>query len=98
MLGGWGEGGREGLICPPSCSNKRRPPAPTAHAGRGHSEGEPGPRRARARTLTPPQGQAGPGGAEGGAPPGPRRLPGKAGSGEELTGRGGRHRPRSCRR
>lgn len=48
-LGGWGEGGREGLICPPSCSNKRRPPARTAHAGRGRSEGESVPRHARAR-------------------------------------------------
>ena len=54
--------------------------------------------RARARTRTPPQGRARPGGAEGGEPPGPRRLAGKAGSGEELTGRGGRHRPRSGRR
>lgn len=26
-FGGWGDGGREGLICPPSCSNKRRPSA-----------------------------------------------------------------------
>lgn len=48
-LGGWGEGGRKGLICPPSCSNKRRPPARTAHAGRGRSEGEQARRRARAR-------------------------------------------------
>lgn len=46
--GGWGEGGREGLICPSSCLNKRRPPAWTAHAGRGRSEGEPAAPRARA--------------------------------------------------
>lgn len=59
-LGGWGEGGREGLICPPSCSNKRRPPAQTAHAGRGRSEGEPaGTPRARAHAVA----SAGRGGA-----------------------------------
>lgn len=61
-LGGWGEGGREGLICPPSCSNKRRPPARTAHAGRGRSEGEPVRPRARAPARAhkpaPPQGGA----------------------------------------
>lgn len=80
MPGGWGEGGREGLICPPSCSNKRRPPARTAHAGRGRSEGESVPRRARARAhagASAGSGWAGrgwaglggarPGGAEGGA-------------------------------
>lgn len=40
MPGGWGEEGSEGLICPPSCSNKRSPTARSAHARRGRSEGE----------------------------------------------------------
>lgn len=87
--GGWGEGGREGLICPPSCSNKRRPPARTAHAGRGRSEGEPGRRRARARAhCPPPQGRAGLGGAEGGAHPGLRGLAGER-AGRLAAGTGG---------
>lgn len=97
-LGGWGEGGREGLICPPSCSNKRRPPARTAHAGRGRSEGEPDWPRARARARTYAGASAGRGGAgrsgmEGGARPWPSRPTGKAGSGEWPTGCGRRHSP-----
>lgn len=56
MPGGWGEEGSEGLICPPSCSNKRSPTARSAHARRGRSEGERAGPRARARRRPPGRG------------------------------------------
>jgi hypothetical protein len=87
--GGWGEGGREGLICPPSCSNKRRPPAPTAHAERGRSEREPA--RPHAHAHTRAHAAASQGGAV-------RVVSGEAGRGE--AGRGGAGRdgaPRAWR-
>lgn len=84
-LRGWDEGGREGLICPPSCLNKRRPPARTAHAGRGRTLGRGTGRAARAHAYL--------GGAEGGARPGRRRRTREAGNRKKPPGCGRRHGP-----
>lgn len=81
--GGWGEQSWEGLICPPSCSNKRRPPVRSAHARRGRSEGKQAGPRARAQRRLSGRGRPG------------RHGRGRAGpgAGPSVRGRGRRGGP-----